>query len=136
MVEVTEHVEVLSYAAVRAAIHRCPGVRIAADDADAGYAGLRHILGLKPDFVKLDVGLVRYIDSDPARQALAAGLRHHIEPTGTALIAEGVKTAGGTGCAGVPADPTGPRLPVRTAGPGGRCGGTSWSGSHPRGRTR
>jgi len=92
VVEVTEHIEVLSYAAVRAAVERSPGVRISVDDAGAGYASLRHILELQPEFVKLDIGLVRNIDADPARQALAAGLRHYAEQTGTTLIAEGVET--------------------------------------------
>ncbi len=92
VVEITEHVEVESYAAVRAAVRTCPGVRISVDDAGAGYASLRHILELQPDFVKLDIGLVRTIDTDPARQALAAGLRHYAEQTGNTLIAEGVET--------------------------------------------
>ena len=93
VVEITEHVEVESYAAVRQAVARCPGVRISVDDAGAGYASLRHILELQPDFVKLDIGLVRGIDADPARQALAAGLRHYADETGNTLIAEGVETA-------------------------------------------
>jgi len=42
--------------------------------------------------VKLDIGLVRNIDSDPARQALAAGLCHYAVETGNILIAEGVET--------------------------------------------
>ena len=79
-------------AAVRAAVAACPGVRISVDDAGAGYASLRHILELQPDFVKLDIGLVRNIDADPARQALAAGLRHYADTTGNVLIAEGVET--------------------------------------------
>ena len=94
VVEVTEHVEIQSYAAVRAAIGNSPGVRISVDDAGAGYASLRHILELQPDFVKLDIGLVRHIDTDPARQALAAGLCHYADQTGTVLIAEGVETSG------------------------------------------
>jgi PAS domain S-box-containing protein len=93
VVEITEHVEVESYAAVRDAVSRCPGVRISVDDAGAGYASLRHILELQPDFVKLDIGLVRGIDADPARQALAAGLRHYADETGNTLIAEGVESA-------------------------------------------
>jgi len=92
VIEITEHVEVESYAAVRTAIRGCPEVRLSVDDAGAGYASLRHILELRPDFVKLDIGLVRHIDSDPARQALAAGLRHYAQQTRTVLIAEGVET--------------------------------------------
>ena len=93
VVEITEHVEVQSYVAVRSAIGACPGVRTSVDDAGAGYASLRHILELQPDFVKLDIGLVRNIDVDPARQALAAGLHHYAVQTGNTLIAEGVETA-------------------------------------------
>ena len=93
VVEITEHVEVQSYLAVREAVARCPGVRVSVDDAGAGYASLRHILELQPDFVKLDIGLVRGIDADPARQALAAGLRHYADETGNTLIAEGVENA-------------------------------------------
>ena len=36
-----------------------------------GYSGLRRILDLKPDILKLDMSLTRDIDSDPARAALA-----------------------------------------------------------------
>jgi len=93
VIEITEHVEVESYAAVRTAVRSCPEVRLSVDDAGAGYASLRHILELRPDLVKLDIGLVRHIDSDPARQALAAGLRHYAHQTGTVLIAEGVETS-------------------------------------------
>jgi len=67
-------------------------VRISVDDAGAGYASLRHILELQPDFVKLDIGLVHQIDADPARQALAAGLHHYAAEAGNTLIAEGVET--------------------------------------------
>ncbi len=92
VVEITEHAEVESYVAVRDAVRACPGIRISVDDAGAGYASLRHILELEPDFVKLDIGLVHHIDTDPARQALAAGLHHYAEETGTTLIAEGVES--------------------------------------------
>lgn len=92
VVEITEHVEVQSYRLVRDAVRACPGVRISVDDAGAGYASLRHVLELQPDFVKLDVGLVHQIDVDPARQALAAGLHHYAAQAGNTLIAEGVET--------------------------------------------
>ena len=42
--------------------------------------------------MKLDIALVRNIDIAPARQALAAGLRHYAATTGNILIAEGVET--------------------------------------------
>ncbi len=92
VIEITEHVQIDSYPALRQAIASCGPVRLSVDDAGAGYASLRHILELQPDFVKLDIGLVRDIDSDPARQALAAGLCHFAVQTSTILIAEGVET--------------------------------------------
>ena len=69
------------------------GVRLAVDDAGAGYASLRHILELKPDFVKIDLGLVRRINGDPARQALIAGIGYFAVKSKVRLIAEGIETA-------------------------------------------
>jgi len=70
-----------------------PTVRLAVDDAGAGYASLRHILELAPDFVKLDIGLIRGIDADPARQALIAGMGYFAVKRRLRLIAEGIETA-------------------------------------------
>jgi PAS domain S-box-containing protein len=92
IIEITEHNAIENYAAVRWAIEQCGDVRVAVDDAGAGFASLRHILELQPDIIKLDLALVRDIDVDPARQALAAGLRHFAALTGTTLVAEGVET--------------------------------------------
>jgi PAS domain S-box-containing protein len=94
VIEITEHTAIENYRAVRKAIDECGAVRVAVDDAGAGFASLRHILELEPDIIKLDIALVRDIDTDPARQALAAGLRHFAALTGTTLIAEGVETLG------------------------------------------
>lgn len=92
VIEITEHARVDDYAAMRAALALCGPVKVSVDDAGAGFASLRHILELEPDVVKLDIGLIRGIDDDLARQALAAGLCHYAEDTGTTLIAEGVET--------------------------------------------
>jgi EAL domain-containing protein (putative c-di-GMP-specific phosphodiesterase class I) len=92
-VELTEHAPVEDYVALRAAVRAFgPGVRLAVDDAGAGFASLRHVLELRPDVVKLDIGLVRGIDSDPARQALVAGMVHFSERGNFRLVAEGVET--------------------------------------------
>jgi len=93
VLEVTEHARIDSYEEMRAAVARIPGVTLAVDDAGAGFASLRHILELKPDFVKLDMGLIRGVDVDPARAALIAGVVHFANQTGTRLVAEGVETA-------------------------------------------
>jgi hypothetical protein len=95
VLELTEHVEVTDYAALRAAIARLgPDVRLAVDDAGAGFSSFRHILELAPDYVKLDHGITHGISGDPARQALVAGMVHFAGKTGATLIAEGVETEG------------------------------------------
>jgi len=93
VLEITEHIEVTDYDALRSAIAACGDVRLAVDDAGAGYASLRHILELRPDIVKLDIGLIRGIDADPGRQSLAAGLCRYAADTGVTLIGEGIETA-------------------------------------------
>jgi len=91
--EITEHVLVEDYAELRAALTALgPDVRLAVDDAGAGYASLRHILELAPNYVKLDLGLVRGIDTDPARQALIAGMTYFAVKRKVWLVAEGIET--------------------------------------------
>ncbi len=93
VLEITEHVPITDYPAVRRSIEKLgPNVKLAVDDAGAGFASFRHILELAPDFVKLDIALVRGIDTDPARQALAAGMVFFAAERGLRLIAEGVET--------------------------------------------
>ena len=81
------------YRALRAALEDIgPNVVVAVDDAGAGFSSLRHILELRPAFAKLDISLVRGIDSDDLRQVLAAGLNYYALRTGCQIIAEGVET--------------------------------------------
>ena len=98
VVEVTEHTPITDYEAFTAGISelRSKGLRIAVDDAGAGYAGFGHLLDLKPDIIKLDVTLTRGIDRDPARQALGrALLRFGFELYDTTMVAEGIETKRG-----------------------------------------
>ncbi len=93
VVELTEHEAVVDYPAVRAAMATCgPNVRFAVDDAGTGFTSLRHILELRPAFVKLDRWLVSGLEADEARQAMIVGLRHFARTTGCRLIAEGIET--------------------------------------------
>ena len=95
VLEITEHVAIEDYERFRAAVAALgSSVSLAVDDAGAGYSSFRHILELRPDFVKLDIGLVRGIDKDDVRQALVAGIVYFAQRTGCSLIAEGVETEG------------------------------------------
>ena len=92
ILELTEHVAIDDYAALRKAIGKLGEVGIAVDDAGAGYASLRHILELRPTFAKLDISLVQGIGADELRQALVAGLVYFAQRSGCHLIAEGVES--------------------------------------------
>jgi EAL domain-containing protein (putative c-di-GMP-specific phosphodiesterase class I)/DNA-binding response OmpR family regulator len=93
VLEITEHAPIDDYAAFRSAIASLgSSVRCAIDDAGAGFSSFRHIIELRPAFVKLDIGLVRSIEQDPAREALVAGMAYFANKTGCELIAEGVET--------------------------------------------
>jgi EAL domain-containing protein (putative c-di-GMP-specific phosphodiesterase class I)/DNA-binding response OmpR family regulator len=90
--ELTEHDAVEDYPALRKTIRGFdPQVRVSIDDAGAGFASLRHVVMLEPDFVKLDRTWVTGIDSDPTRQAMVAGLSHFARTTGCDLVAEGIE---------------------------------------------
>lgn len=95
VLELTEHEPVEDYTPVLRALAplRDLGVRLAVDDTGAGYASLRHILTLDPDVIKLDISLVRDIQTDPVRRALVAALVGFARETGFKVIAEGVENA-------------------------------------------
>ena len=92
--ELTEHAPVEDYAALEASLAglRGRGVQLMIDDAGAGFASFRHVLGLHPDAIKLDLSLTRDIDSDPVRWALAASLVAFAREIGASIVAEGVET--------------------------------------------
>ncbi len=93
VLEITEHAEIEDYSKLMAALAQVRShAMLAVDDAGAGYAGLHHILELQPQYVKLDISLVRNVDTDPARQAMVTGMAHFAESVGCALIAEGIET--------------------------------------------
>lgn len=93
VIEVTEHSKVNDYAVLGKALDALrPYARIAIDDVGAGYAGLRHIVDLRPDILKLDMSLTRDIAGDPARRALAHALVHFAAETGCTIVAEGIET--------------------------------------------
>jgi EAL domain-containing protein (putative c-di-GMP-specific phosphodiesterase class I)/DNA-binding response OmpR family regulator len=95
VLELTEHDPVDDYPALREALNGLkPDLQVSVDDAGAGFASLSHVLALRPQFMKLDQSWVNGIETDPARQALVAGLGHFAEATGCLLIAEGIETDG------------------------------------------
>jgi EAL domain-containing protein (putative c-di-GMP-specific phosphodiesterase class I) len=93
VLEITEHEAIEDYAPLREALARfTPSVRLAVDDAGAGVANFNHLVGLRPDYVKIDAGLVRGVNGDPSRQAVVVGLIHFAMKAGCEVIAEGIET--------------------------------------------
>ncbi|MDR7279272.1 sensor domain-containing phosphodiesterase [Catenuloplanes atrovinosus] len=96
VVELTEQEKLDDLTEVRAALAplRERGLRVAIDDVGAGYAGLNRVVQLRPDIIKLDIGLVRGIEEDEIRQALSRALISFAQGSGSKVIAEGVETPG------------------------------------------
>lgn len=72
--------------------YRRAGMRLAIDDFGAGYAGLTLLADFQPDIVKLDMALVRGVDSNGPRQAILRGIAQVCLDLGIDVIVEGVET--------------------------------------------
>jgi EAL domain-containing protein (putative c-di-GMP-specific phosphodiesterase class I) len=92
--EITEHQPIDDYEVLCAVTKdlQSRGALIAVDDAGAGHASLRHILKLHPDLIKLDMSLVRGIDTDQVKRALADSIARFASRVGADIIAEGIET--------------------------------------------
>ena len=69
------------------------GFSVAIDDFGAGHSGLDRFVRFAPDEVKLDMELVRDIDTDPRRRAIVRAMVGMCAELDTLLIAEGIETA-------------------------------------------
>jgi EAL domain-containing protein (putative c-di-GMP-specific phosphodiesterase class I) len=71
------------------------GYRIAVDDLGASHAGLSSFRQLGPDIVKLDISLVRDVDSFPAKASLIKSMiTLCTQDLGMRVVCEGVETEG------------------------------------------
>jgi EAL domain-containing protein (putative c-di-GMP-specific phosphodiesterase class I) len=93
VIEVTEHAPIGDFAELDRllATFREAGAIIAVDDAGAGYAGLTHILELRPQIVKLDRALVSGIDRDEAKRVLVETIGNATGRLDAWLLAEGIE---------------------------------------------
>ena len=73
--------------------YRRAGMRFAIDDFGAGYSGLNLLAEFQPDIVKLDMGLVRNIQSHGPRQAIVRAIAQVCVDLGIDFVVEGVETA-------------------------------------------
>lgn len=71
--------------------YRQEGFKTAIDDFGAGYAGLNLLADFQPDIVKLDMALIRNIDTDRARQTIVGAMAVIGNLLGIRIIAEGIE---------------------------------------------
>jgi EAL domain-containing protein (putative c-di-GMP-specific phosphodiesterase class I) len=95
VLEITERSALDSVGDVRPRIAelREMGFRIAIDDLGAGYAGLTSFAQLEPEVVKLDMSLVRGIDTSPTKQRVVLSMSTLCRDMGMLVVGEGVETA-------------------------------------------
>ncbi|HWR28821.1 MAG TPA: GGDEF domain-containing protein, partial [Negativicutes bacterium] len=92
--EITERTAISDFGNFTRALHhyRTQGYCIAVDDAGAGYSSLQAIAELYPDFIKLDMSIVRDIHNNPFKIAILEALVNLASAMNSKIIAEGVET--------------------------------------------
>ena len=92
--EVTEGELIRDLAGFSTAInqYRASGIHLAIDDFGAGHSGLNLLADFQPDVIKIDIHLVRSIDSRGPRQAIVRAVIQACDDLGIEVIAEGVET--------------------------------------------
>jgi EAL domain-containing protein (putative c-di-GMP-specific phosphodiesterase class I) len=95
VLEITERASLCNVKNVTSCVARLKalGFQIAIDDLGAGYAGLTSFTQLEPEIVKLDMSLVRAVDSDTRRQSIVRSMKQLSDELGILVVAEGVETA-------------------------------------------
>jgi diguanylate cyclase len=71
---------------------RARGALLAIDDVGIGFSNIERMVTLKPDIIKLDMSLIRDVDSNPMLQAVVAAAFQFAERTGIKVVAEGIET--------------------------------------------
>lgn len=96
VLELTERTAIKDFTIFRHTldIFRGLGYKVAIDDVGAGYAALQSIAEVKPDFIKVDMSLIRDTDADTIKQELVKTVVNFARGAKIKLIAEGVETAG------------------------------------------
>ncbi|MBK8394001.1 MAG: EAL domain-containing protein [Leptospiraceae bacterium] len=92
--EVTEGEKVENHAHLIDIIkeYKKQGIKTAIDDFGAGYSGLNLLAEFQPDYLKIDMALVRGIDKDRIRRSIIQGILYVCQEIKIKVIAEGIET--------------------------------------------
>ncbi len=95
VLELTERTAITDFAAFRSTLGfvRAIGFGVAVDDAGAGYGSLQCLAEVRPEWLKIDMSLVRGCDTDEVRASLIESLVVFADRLGANLVAEGIETA-------------------------------------------
>jgi len=72
--------------------YRRMGFTTALDDFGAGYAGLGLLASFQPDLIKIDMELIRGVDTSAAKQAIVRGILSIAHELSIEVLAEGIET--------------------------------------------
>lgn len=92
--EITERTSIEDYKSFREVVknYMGQGYKIAIDDTGAGYSGLRMLAEIHPQYIKIDLDLIRDIDKKSINQILIKTLNDFAYATNMFIIAEGIET--------------------------------------------
>ena len=94
VLEITERISIQNYALFFKKINKMKevGLKVAVDDVGSGFASLDTIAETNPDYVKIDMSLIRDIDTDAVKQSVVDAIIGFCKKSGMITIAEGVET--------------------------------------------
>ncbi len=94
--EITEKSAISNMDTFTAAIthYQSQQFKIAIDDFGSGYSGMNRVCAFSPNFLKIDMQLIRNIDSDTVKKSAVAAIVKFCKESGIATIAEGIETEG------------------------------------------
>jgi EAL domain-containing protein (putative c-di-GMP-specific phosphodiesterase class I) len=94
VLEITEREAIENYNLFKEAVlyYSGLGFAIAIDDTGTGYSGLETVVELRPNFIKLDISIVRDIDKNLPKQELIKAIKAFSKELNSTVIAEGIET--------------------------------------------
>ena len=94
VLEMTEHSAVRDFTAFRQTLtyFRSLGFRLAIDDMGSGYSALVSVAEIQPEFVKIDMSLIRDLHNRPLKRELVDTITRFCCKAGIEVIAEGIET--------------------------------------------
>lgn len=92
--EITESLAIQNNETFMADIRRytADGYQIAIDDTGTGYSSFETILKIKPDYIKIDISMIRNVDADPLKQTMIEALVNIARSINARTVAEGIET--------------------------------------------